>query len=226
MIKDIYKKIFIKRINTILNGMTNRFNRGSLLLELLIVISLIAIIVSVSANATFLSMKSNKASGNRDTASTLASETLEATRSVVEEDYQNIYSLTKSTGHYHPILSGNKWILSSGDEVVTLNGTAYTRYLTIDNVSRDSITRNIQNTWSSVDDDPSTQKVTVTVSWPSGETVIISEYFFRWKNKTCGQAGWSVADPGNNVHTCADGSYDSLDINNIDISTPGSIKLK
>jgi type II secretory pathway pseudopilin PulG len=205
---------------------------GSLLLELLIVISLIAIIVSVSANATFLSMKSNKASGNRDNASALASETLEATRSVIEEDWQNIYGLTKSTQHYYPTSTyvAGKWSLRPTviptDEQVVINGVTYTRYLTVDNVSRDSTTRNIQNIYSSADDDPSTQKVTVIVSWPAGETVTISEYFFRWKNKVCGQPGWTTQDANNTLVGCAGTSYYTKDTG-IDLTTtPGSIQLK
>lgn len=229
MIKDIYNKIITKKNNLLLksNAIFHyrvKTQKGSLLLELLIVISLIAIIVSVSANATFLSMKSNKASGNRDNASALASEALEAARSVIEEDWQNIYSLTKNTGHYYPFLSGGKWILSAGDENINLNGIVYIRYLTVDNVSRDGTTRNIQNTYSSTDDDPSTQKVTVTVNWPVGETFVNYEYFFRWKNKTCGQSGWATGGTGDTVHNCADTTYDVKDAE-LDI-TSGSIQLR
>ena len=209
------------------NKYTNKINscsRGSLLLELLIVISLIAIILSFSANAMFLSMRSSKTSGDRDTASALATEALEATRSVIEEDYQNIYGLVKSSGHYYPIQSGGKWVLFAGDETIVLNNTSYTRYVTVNNVSRDGSTRNIQNTYSALDDDPSTQKVTVTVSWPNGSPVSISEYFFRWKNKVCDQPGWVTALPGNSVANCGDTTFDSKD-SVIDV-TGGTLKLQ
>lgn len=199
---------------------------GALLLELLIVISLIAIILAVSANATFLSMKGNKTSGDSNVATNLASESLEAARSVSEEDWQNIYTLTKGTQHYYPTQQGGtgKWILMTGDEIKVLNGVSYTRYIVIDNVSRDSITRNIQGSYSINDDDPSTQKVTVTVSWTGGKPVILSEYFFRWKNIICDQAGWITGGSGNTVKTCPDTTYDTKDAA-IDIST-GSIKLQ
>jgi type II secretory pathway pseudopilin PulG len=205
-----------------------KFQRGALLLELLIVISILAIILSVSANATFSSLKSNKSSGERDVSSSLASETLEAVRSIAEEDYQNIYGLTKGVQHYYPTSTDasapGRWIPKTGDENIVLNGITYTRYFTVDNVSRDDITRNIQTTYSGTYDDPSTQKVTINVSWAGGSPIVLSEYFFRWKNKICGQPGWTTADPGDTVHPCANASYDSKDTS-IDIST-GSIKLQ
>ena len=203
----------------------NNKSRGSLLFELLIVISLLAVILSVGANAVFLSLRSNKTSGERDVASGLASETLEAVRSTVEENWQNIYSLTKSTGHYYPLQSVNKWTLTSGDQVVTLNNIAYTRYITVDNVSRDYTTRNIQSSYSGADDDPSTQKVTVKISWAGGNSITLVEYFFRWKNKICAQTSWVTGGSGNTVKNCPDTTYDVKDDALIDIST-GSIKLK
>ncbi|MCX6755017.1 MAG: hypothetical protein NT068_00550 [Candidatus Nomurabacteria bacterium] len=207
----------------------NKFNKikrntGSLLLELLIVISILAVILSFSANAIFLSMKSNRVSGERDVSSSLASEEIEAVRAVTEEDWQNIYGLTKSIAHYYPTQSSGKWILSSGDGTVILNGITYTRYITIDNVSRDATTRDIENTYISSDDDPSTQKVTAVVSWSGGNSFTTYEYFFRWKNKICGQNAWTTGGSGNTVKNCTDASYDIKD-SNIDVST-GVIKLQ
>lgn len=199
-------------------------NKGSLLFELLIVIALFAIILSFGANAIYLSLRSNKLSIERDVALSVASETMEATRAVIEEDWQNIYGLTKGTTHYYPSLLNDKWVLLGGDGSITLNDILYTKYITINNVSRDYSTRDILNTYSSIDDDPSTQKVTVTVSWPNGSNVTILEYFFRWKNKTCGQSGWATGGSLNTVIDCADNNYDTKDAS-IDIST-GSLKLQ
>ncbi len=200
------------------------YTKGALLLELLVVISLLAIILSASANGVFLSLRSNKISGERDVAYALASESLEAARATGEKDWLNIYSLTKSTQHYKTIQSSGSWILATGDETVSLNNISYTRYITIDNVSRDGTTRLIQTSYSSADDDPSTQKVTATVSWLGGTPVVISSYVFRFKNDTCVQSTWTTLDSGNTVHNCTDASFDSKD-SGIDV-TSGSIKLE
>jgi type II secretory pathway pseudopilin PulG len=202
----------------------NKKNKGALLLELLIVIAILAVILAVTVNGVFLSIKSNKTGGERDIAIALASESLEAARATTEEDWQNIYSLTKSTQHYQTTPSGTKWILATGDETLTINNITYTRYVVIDNVSRDSTTHNIQASYSSTDDDPNTQKVTATVSWPGGGPVVSSLYFFRWKNKVCPQTAWTTGGSGNTVKLCSDASYDTKDAE-IDV-TGGSLKLQ
>ena len=210
--------------------------KGALLLELLIVISLLVVILSVSSDAVFLSMKSNKVSGERDMANALASETFESLHSVSEGSWQNIYGLTKNTAHYYIKQVNGKWTVEAGDEIIILNNITYTRYFTIDNVSRDSFTRNIiinptdyignysSNNYSVAEDDPSTQKVTVSVSWLAEDPVLISQYLFRWKNKICGQSGWASGFPGNDVKNCTDTSYDTKDAE-VD-STGGILKLQ
>lgn len=205
------------------------YSRGALLLELLVVISILAIILTIGANATYLSMRGNKTSGENGVATSLATETLEAIRSIVEEDYQNIYGLPNipnkgPANHYYTTQSAGKWIIAAGNETVVLNGITYTRYFTVDNVSRDDTTRNIQTAYSSTYDDPSTQKVTVTVSWTGGTPIVMSEYFFRWKNKICGQPGWLTTNVDNTVINCTDTSYFTKDAA-ID-ATNGTLKLQ
>ena len=199
--------------------------KGSLLLELLIVISLLAIILSVGASAIFLSMRSNKVSGERDSSSALASEYLEAARSIAEENWQNIYGLTKSTQHYFPTQSAGRWIFTAGSQIISVNNIIYTRYVVINNVSRDNITRNIQSSYLSANNDPSTQKITVTVGWAGANPLVISEYFFRWKNKVCNQTDWS-GGVGSGVKNCPDTTYTDISpLGTIDTSIGGQLKL-
>ncbi len=178
--------------------------RGALLLELLIVISLLAVILSVGTQAVYVSLQSSKISGERDIAVGLASEALEAARGVADEKWQNIYDLTKGS-QYHMVQTGNKWATSTGSEIVSLNNASYTRYVVIDNVSRDASTRMIDT---GTNYDPSTQKVTVTVSWPYADPVTINEYFLRWRNKICNQTNWS-GGVGSGVKNCPDTTYTS-----------------
>lgn len=202
---------------------------GALLLELLVAISLLAVILSVGANAVFLSMRSNKVSAERDVANALAAEALEAVRSSTEENWQDIYSLTKGSQHYYATSTApaGKWSLLptalATDEQITVNGIVYTRYIIISNVSRDSVTRNIQTTYSATNDDPGTQKATVSVTWSGGNPVTVYGYFFRWKNKTCAQTAWTTGASGNTVKLCTDASYDVKDSG---INVTGGIHLQ
>lgn len=204
------------------------FQKGSLLLELLIVIALLAIILSVGSEVVFVSLQSGKVSGERDVAVGLASESLEAVRGASEEKWLNIYTLSgKGSTHYQAtstVLAG-KWTIISGDETIRLNNATYTRYVIVDNVSRDGTTRAIEPSYVSADDDPSTQKVTVTVSWPNADPVTMSEYFFRWKNKVCYQSSWvGNGTPGNSIQTCGTNTtFDTIDATAT--TTGGTLKL-
>lgn len=198
-------------------------SRGSLLLELLIAISVLAVILAIGSQAVFVSLQSEKVSGERDVAVGLANEAIEAVRSVADEKWTNIYSLSgKGSTHYKVEQSNSKWTLVAGDETIALNNTSYTRYVIISDVNRCTDSgRNIASTTptctpSSTDyiDDPSTQKATVTVSWTGGNPIVISEYFFRWRNKTCGQgaSGWlGNGGSGNTVLSCGTTTYDLID---------------
>lgn len=201
---------------------TGAQKKGALLLELLIVISLLAIILSVGTQAVYVSLQSGKISGERDIAVGLASEALEAVRGATEEKWQNIYDLTKASQHYKTVPSGNKWTLATGDETIAINNASYTRYVVIENVSRDASTRMIDT---GTNYDPSTQKVTVTVSWPYADPVVMTDYFIRWRNKVCNQTDWS-GGAGSGVKNCPNTSYDSISPAGTIDTTGGTLKLQ
>lgn len=94
----------------------------------------------------------------------------------------------------------------SSDEINRLYGsTIFTRYLNVENVSRDSSGDIVT---SGGNDDPSTQKITTYVEWPGVESAVgqvkIVDYITRWSNRVFNQTDWSggsgeegpVTDPG------------------------------
>jgi len=219
-------------INSMMRSVTiaksyRHHKRGALLLEVLIVISLLAVILSIGAEAVMVGIQSGKISGDRDVATGLAEESSEAVRGVTEENWSNIYSLTKGTQHYQTIQSSGAWTLQTGDETIALNNSSYTRFVVIDNVSRDPTTRAIETAYVSANDDPNTQKVTVTVSWSGADPVVVSQYLFRWRNKTCSQTGWSTSTtPVDDLSTCAGTTYFNDDGSILISTTTGAIQLK
>ena len=216
-----YKKIIInKKYKKI---------KGALLLELLIVISLLAAIFMVGTQAILVSLRSDENSSKRDVEYNLALETLELVRNVSEENWQNIYSpigIEKGVTHYYPLKVNNVWTLSQGNEIVVINGISYTRYIIIDNVSRDTSTnRNIEASYNAINDDPNTQKVTTNVSSTNRNSVIVNGYLFRWKNVICSQTSWTTeTTPVDTAVSCPSTSFFSID-SGIDISTVGSLVL-
>jgi len=213
------------------NALHSVHNRGALLIELLVAISLLAIILSIGSESVYVSMQSGKTSSESDVAVGLANETLEAVRAISDEKWQNIYDLTKGA-QYHAVLSGTKWATSTASELVALNTASYTRYFTVENVNRcNDTSRTIASSTTCVpannySDDPSTQKVIVTVSWQgSGSPVVISDYFSRWRNKVCTQTDWS-GGAGSGVKNCPDTTYESISPSGTINTSGGTIKLQ
>jgi hypothetical protein len=186
-------------------------NRGQLLIEILLAISVTAIVISLGAQMTFVSLKSNKLTGERDTATALMREELEAIRAASHEDWFNLYNLARSpTQNYaSENMATARWTLAAGSDATTTDLVVFTRYFVVDNVSRDG-TGAIEATYNSSNDDPSTQIVTATVSWAGGSVSNV-EYFSRWRNKACYQTDWAggAGQTGGTGQVCPTTAYDT-----------------
>ncbi len=217
----------------------NNLKGGAFLLELLIVVALLGIILGVGTQAVYVSLQSGKIAGERDVAVGLASESLEAVRGISEENWQGIYNLAKSPQQYQTVKSGNKWATSTASETIVLNNATYTRFFIVENTCRsDTVVNGGREITGSApcaggtSDDPSTQRVTVTVSWAGADPVIISDYFFRLRNRTCVQTNWSggrqadtVIVPVAECSAVAQNKYFVEDMT-IATSTAGQLELK
>jgi len=188
-------------------------------MEILITITVVAVVAGIGSQLIVGSLRSNKFSNERNAALGLVEETFEAVRNSSSERWQNIYDLTKDTAQYYPQQSSGKWQIAAGTESVVVNGITYTRYFNISNVSRDTSSRNIENTYNSANNDPSTQKITTTVSWPDAEPMISSEYITRWRNKACLQTDWQSV--GSGTSTCPANNYGSAS----NITTGNNLQL-
>jgi len=200
-------------------------NSGQILLEALVAITVAAMVMTLGSQLVYLSLIGNKVSGDNNVASGLVEETFEALRAVGTENWLNIYSLTHGSTNYYPIKSAGKWVLTAGAENISLNLTVYSRSFIIQNVCREAIDigndgRDITGTTdnngsattcnniSNSRHDPSTQKITVTVSWAGNALISDSEYFSRWRNKVCAQTAWNSSGSGDN--SCSTSVYDSI----------------
>jgi type II secretory pathway pseudopilin PulG len=203
------------------------FRSGSLLLEILVVIGVFAIISPLVAQIVVTGFNTDKWSIENSAALNLADATIKATENISFEQWQNIYNLGKTaTDHYYPDTVGAPWIVSSGDEIVNVDGRSYTRYFTVTNVCRDNTTKAIIAATppcaAGASDDPSTQKISVTVSWAEG-ILTKDTYLTRWRNKLCHQTNWG--NIGSGPANCPSNAYESA--TDIDTTTlPGSITLQ
>lgn len=203
---------------------------GQLLIEILVAVLAIVGIAALGIQLVLVGQKSNKLTGDKDTALKLIEESSRAIKSIATENWQFVYRPPDGTGDpitskgssnlYHPVQSSGKWVLTTGSEVVTTNGVNYTRSLYIENVNRDA-SKNIVLTGGT--DDPGTQKIVVSVSWSGADVITSSEYITRWRGKGCAQTDWSGGGGGAESN-CATNAYDTKDPSLDTIG--GSIKLQ
>ena len=148
--------------------------KGQSLIELLIVISLMAIFLPALISGLTASREGKAQQIQREDAFNLLKETEEAVRIVRERDWEEI----AINGSYHPQKTGTTFILSSGSE--NING--YTREIIISDTLRDS-NGQIVNSGTI---DSSTKKITTTISWslPYSSSVDSVIYLTRYLNNS------------------------------------------
>src|SRR3989344_1499173 len=163
-------------------------DRGFSLFEILIAIAVFAVVgVSVS-QLIGVALQSDKTAGQKTVAVNLAQETMSAVNALATEQWSNIYGLS---GNRYPANTAAscgsvKWCVQSGIESLPpIDGLTYKRSFTVSNVSRTAGV--IDSSYSAPNDDPSTQKVTVTVTWEDSAAVqlgsiSLNNYFTRSRN--------------------------------------------
>ena len=155
--------------------------KGIAVVEILIVISIIAIIISSLLGVVVFSLKLSASVKETTTADALTQEIVEAVRNFRDgTDWDSDGLGVLNTGSaYYPEKSGDTppaWMLIGGEE--TING--FIRKVVFERVSRDPGTGNIEDIYNPGQDDSDTRKITATVSWESKKVEIIT-YFTNWK---------------------------------------------
>ena len=155
--------------------------KGIAVVEILIVISIIAIIISSLLGVVVFSLKLSVSVKETTTADALAQEIIEAVRNFRDGTDWNSNGLgALNTGSaYYTEKSGDippAWLLVLGDE--TING--FVRKVVFERVSRDPGTSNIEDIYDPSHNDPDTRKVMATVFWESKKVEIIT-YFTNWR---------------------------------------------
>lgn len=193
--------------------------RGTILVEVLIVIAIAAIVTTLSAQTIYVSMVGTKSSSNRETAAALLMETFESVDNIASERWQNIFDLNKDGSPYYPSASGGSWRVLPGSEQVAVGEEIYTRSFIVQNICREDATKAITGVTDGSGSavtcagtggvfDPSTEKITVTVTVPDGDPHIENSYITRWRNKVCVQTLWSGSG-SIGVKICPDTTYET-----------------
>ncbi len=206
---------------------------GDLLIEILITISVAALVLVLVSQTTLVSLRADQGAREQNTAIGLAEQVMETVDSAALTRWQrlsleigrgssNLYTTATDTAH--------AWTVATGSQAVVVDGVSYTTSFYAENVCRssgaitgmtDTAGTTILCTGSGGSYDPSTIKMTAIVSW-NGGSVSRSQYVSRWRNKVCTQTNWN-GGVASGTSTCPTASYGS--ITNIDVSTSGTISV-
>ncbi len=222
-----------------LNKKNLKTNSGQSLIEVIIAVVIGAILVGASAITISPILRSNLETRNVGIATSFAQEYLDNIQSLTESGWQVIYNPPSAKGpssQFYLVPSGTTYAVRAGTTSTIFEGKTFTRYFSIENVNRDSCgVGNITNdnitscslgpSSIGVADDPSTQEITVTVTWPVSGSLTRTQYFTRNINKTFVQIDWSGGSGQEGPITVENNKFtSSVNINST--SSPGSIKLE
>jgi type II secretory pathway pseudopilin PulG len=146
------------------------FQRGQLLVEILVTIGLFAILSPALLNGFTSVTQSRVQQEQRTDSATLLNETQEAVRAVRERGWTSF----AVNGTYHPTLNDGVWSLESGPDTIG----DLTRTVVISDVYRDNSGAIVESGTL----DPSTKKVTTTISWtrPRVSSISATQYITRY----------------------------------------------
>ena len=210
-------------------------NNGQILLEIILATLIGTIIIGAAASLIVVNQKSSQLSEQKITAIFLAQEGVESLKSINENNWHWIFlppdgagdkDISKGDANIYCLKIDtiqNEWSLTNNltDCDINVNGIIYARKINIYNADReDDDDENITETGGI--EDPSTQKVKITVSYQMGENIIIEKYLTRWRNEIFIQSDWSG---GSGQSDFIDPSKYGADDSNVNV-TDGNIKLK
>lgn len=158
--------------------------KGFIFLEVLIATALIGIVFITLLGIGIFALNISFSLQKSAEIDALMKESLEATRSFRDGTTWSTNGLGTiligSGNTYYFVLDNTpnppKWSLTSGTETIGV----FTRKIFFDKVSRNPSTKDIESTYNSVNDDPNTRKVTVSITFDSKTSQVIT-YLTNWK---------------------------------------------
>ena len=195
---------------------------GQALVELLIGVSIGALILGSSAAVIISVVNSNDRVGKSKAATQLGQELMDDVRVLADKNWKTFYELSKGSSNHYYVATSTPISAVSGDEVVSRNNTDYTRWFFVENVNRASSGDNIATSGGVID--PSTQKATVRITWGGSETgLTFTQFMTRHKNFVFHQSDWSGGMENSGTLTKSGSLFAST--TGVNASTTGQLKL-
>lgn len=206
-------------------------SKGQSLVELLVAVALGVVVIAGALRLMNFLTRSSAYDPVAQTGALLAVDLMNSATAAAAGSWPAIASATAGA-HYYLTAGGSGFSVTPGDEIKLVNIISYSRYFTVSSVMRDTN----DGIAAIGNDDPSTKKITVMVSWmyagkPYNHT--IEQYVARTQNEVSRQTDWvggpaclPGADPQVGAQAVNNRFCTSTLIGVDYISKPGSIKIQ
>ncbi len=202
-----------------------RKTSGQSLIEILVGIAVGVIIIGGVTATIAITLRSNVQNKNIQTATSLSQELLDKLTDFAGANWHKIDALS---GSHYLQTAGTTFAATAGSDTTVLEGITFTRSFTIENVSRDPTTDTIESVYNAANNDPSTKKAVVLITWPVGPDtaqVSLNKFLTRSKNLIFHQTDWSGAAGQAGPFTVPNNGYDFKTASVNTTGVPGSIKV-
>lgn len=193
--------------------------KGQMLVEILVAVTIAGIVIGGVATMIGTSLVTSKKTRQVTVANGLAQQDMEAIETLAQSSWIKLYCPPLGTcpgnkgvaSTYSVILSGGSWQFQLGAASTTVDGLNFNRYFYVENVNR--------NSGGDINEggveDPSTQKITIYLTWSGGSEFSVSEYIMRTGSSFFIDRGWISGNLNNGPYTTSVGAYStsSGDIN-------------
>ncbi len=163
-------------------------NKGVSIIEILIVSAIISITLVSFLSAIAFSLKASRTSKQTLRAKEIALASMETVRNFrdnvvwnnddLNDEYDGLGIVNTGIAYHYEESAEphSQWKLIQGADEI--NG--YNRQIFFEDVSRDPITNDIEETYNPANDDPDTKRIIVNISWQNKEIETIT-YFTNWR---------------------------------------------
>ncbi len=177
---------------------------GQSLIELVIGITIGALFMTAAIGIIGISLRLDVQSKSAQIAAELAQQQLAQARVFGNADWHNLDTITRESS-FHLATTTTFYAEQAGPATTVVDGATYSAVLTVQDVYRDSFDAVVASSTAGASADPSTLKLTTTISWTEQgqpSSLVFVEYLNRTRDRVWQQTDWSggaqVQVPTNN----------------------------